>query len=724
MESVPNATELRDPRGIKRRIADSFLGVQREQRPPPVGPLEDPDADKIGICCSGGGIRSASYNLGALQVLKEKGIFDEARYLAGVSGGSYIAASHAIVAAQTSPDLLEMPVYSKGSPEEQYLRSHSSYMAPGLAGKVRITLRVLMGLVVNITFIGIALFLGARLLGWAYAAGLHPGLSVIDAYTSVKPWMWAAALAPLALGLYGTLLELLFRLPERTRRFVSTWSTRALLVGGGIFMALIGLPWMVHLLRDFVAPAGEAMGVAESGTPKTQASRLLQLISAVLASGVATGAIRALIAKARSRIAMIVGGVVAPAALFLVFMIFLNDASYEGWNWSDITRWGILAAVFGGVYLLSDLTQWSMHPYYKRRLSTAFATHRVRTDDGALVAEELPYDQLVRLSQSQPTNFPELIVCAAANISDPGATPTGRNATTFTFTAKEIGGPLVGTIPTAEFEAAVGTKAGDITVPAAVAISGAALSPSMGKMTKRSLRFLLALANVRLGVWMPNPRWMERWSQVTARGRRKLPINPRPYYLVKELLGWNKLDDKFLYVTDGGHYENLGLIELLRRGCTTIYCFDASGDEVDTFHTLGQAMAIARIDLLVDIEIEPKAMVPDEKTGYAGTDHVVGSFTYPDGTKGELIFIKAAVTKDAPWDVRAYQEKDKRFPTHSTADQLFDEGQFEAYRALGEHSTRRAVAAFRALSEEETAEQHEAAAPDVITLDDKEIVPR
>ncbi|MGH2805725.1 MAG: patatin-like phospholipase family protein [Actinomycetota bacterium] len=723
MESVPIATQLRDPRGAKRKLADSLLGVQREQRPSPVGPLEDPADDKIGICCSGGGIRSASYNLGALQVLKEEGIFDEARYLAGVSGGSYIAASHAIIAAQTEPELLDKPIYAKGSPEEQFLRSHSSYMAPGFAGKVRIMLRVLMGLVVNIAFIGVALFLAARVLGWAYAAGLHPGLSVVDAYTSVRPWMWAAAIAPLALGLYGTLLELMFRLQERTRQFVSTWSTRFLLVGAGIFAVLIGLPWVVHLLRDFVAPAGEAMGVAESGTPKTQASRLLQLISGILASGVATGTIRALVAKARSRIATIVGGVVAPVALFLVFIIFLNDASYEGWRWSDATRWAILAVAFGGVYVLSDLTQWSMHPYYKRRLSSAFATHRVRDDDGEIIAKELPYDQMVRLSQSQPPNFPELIVCAAANISDQGATPTGRNATTFTFTAKEIGGPLVGTIPTADFEAAVGLKASDITVPAAVAISGAALSPSMGKMTKRSLTFLLALANVRLGVWMPNPRWKNRWSEVTD-GRRRLPINPRPVYLVKELLGWNKLDDKFLYVTDGGHYENLGLIELLRRGCTTIYCFDASGDEVDTFHTLGQAMAIARVDLLVDIDIEPKAMAPDEKTGYSGTDHVVGSFIYPDGTTGKLIFVKAAVTKDAPWDVRAFQEKDPRFPTHSTADQLFDEGQFEAYRALGEHSTSRAVAAFRALTEEEEEVGHQAPAERVITLEEKKPVPR
>ena len=76
---------------------------------------------------------------------------------------------------------------------------------------------------------------------------------------------------------------------------------------------------------------------------------------------------------------------------------------------------------------------------------------------------------------------------------------------------------------------------------------------------------------------------------------------PRPQYLWKELFGRNRLDDKFLYVTDGGHYENLGLVELLRRGCRTIYCFDAGGGK--TGQALGDAIALARAELNVDIDM-------------------------------------------------------------------------------------------------------------------------
>jgi hypothetical protein len=217
-----------------------------------------------------------------------------------------------------------------------------------------------------------------------------------------------------------------------------------------------------------------------------------------------------------------------------------------------------------------------------------------------------------------------------------------------------------------------------------MAISGAAISPSMGKMTRRSYRFLLGLANVRLGVWLPNPRRVDdNW--------KKHVFRPRPHYLLWELLGANHADRRFLYVTDGGHYENLGLVELLRRGCTTIYCFDASGDKGTTFLTLGQAIEIARADLNVEVSVNPEQLKLTD-TGLCGTDYTIGHITYPNAdTVGHLVYAKAAVTKDVPWDVRAYAQHDKDFPYTSTLYQRFNEQQFEAYRALGHFTASRAV---------------------------------
>jgi hypothetical protein len=159
-------------------------------------------------------------------------------------------------------------------------------------------------------------------------------------------------------------------------------------------------------------------------------------------------------------------------------------------------------------------------------------------------------------------------------------------------------------------------------------------------------------------------------------------------------------------VTDGGHYENLGLLELMRRRCTEIWCFDASGDEPESFTTLAQALAMARTDLDVDItDVRPVPLRDgDRRTPEPGSrlladrSWLVTDFAYvePDGTRteGVLVYVKCRVTADAPWDVRSLYERDPQFPNHSTADQLYGEERFEAYRMLGDHLATCAIAEF------------------------------
>jgi hypothetical protein len=220
-------------------------------------------------------------------------------------------------------------------------------------------------------------------------------------------------------------------------------------------------------------------------------------------------------------------------------------------------------------------------------------------------------------------------------------------------------------------------------------MSGAALSPSMGKMTYRPLTFLLGLANIRLGVWVPNPRHVNDECKKTPGDDVPSLANglwhrPRPEYLWKELFGRNRLDDKFLYVTDGGHYENLGLVELLRRGCRTVYCFDAGGGT--TSKALGDAIALARTELNVEIVMDDEAKhLAESKEPPLRSKAVCarGTILYPgDGEPGQLFYVRSVVTEDSPWDLANYQE-DGVFPHHSTFDQFFDDQKFEAYRRLG-----------------------------------------
>jgi hypothetical protein len=239
----------------------------------------------------------------------------------------------------------------------------------------------------------------------------------------------------------------------------------------------------------------------------------------------------------------------------------------------------------------------------------------------------------------------------------------------------------------------------DFTLAAAVAMSGAALSPSMGKQTRWPLRFIMALANVRLGVWIPNPRnvaarYMAHRESYRPRStktvERRFYPRPRATYLARELFGLNHVRQKYLYVTDGGHYENLGLVELLRRGCTHIFCFDASGGE--SFSSLGDAVALARSELQVEIQIDPEPLVPKGERKLADSDSVVGTITYPGGgPTGTLVYSRTVMTAKAPWDVHAYHEADAKFPHNTTADQLYTDQKFEAYRALGSTAARNAV---------------------------------
>ncbi|HXL62659.1 MAG TPA: hypothetical protein VN959_18640, partial [Mycobacterium sp.] len=243
-------------------------------------------------------------------------------------------------------------------------------------------------------------------------------------------------------------------------------------------------------------------------------------------------------------------------------------------------------------------------------------------------------------------------------------------------------------------------------------------------------RVLFALFDVRLGVWLPNPRCLGgyltaseiRRYQGSRRGmavqRKKLarsrsPIHrfkkggpPRRWYrpgwsyALREAFGLNSLRLPYVYVTDGGHFENLGLVELLRRGCTQIICYDASEDGKQPLTALGQAIALARDELGVDISIDTRPIWPGSArdpsdSRLAQSMLAQGTITYPNDRKGRLIFVKNHLPVDAPRDVLSYAETDLNFPFDTTLNQFFDDQRFDAYRELGYFGGQRAAAMAR-----------------------------
>jgi hypothetical protein len=169
-------------------------------------------------------------------------------------------------------------------------------------------------------------------------------------------------------------------------------------------------------------------------------------------------------------------------------------------------------------------------------------------------------------------------------------------------------------------------------------------------------------------------------------------------------------DASYLYVSDGGHWENLGLIELLRRGCNRIYLVSAAGDGAQGFGTIGEAIALAREELGIEIEgldldrlrlpdgepaEDEEVLIHSDGTTqhFASVTHITGKLcrTGDDESYGTIVVLEANLTSGIPWDVQAYAEQNLQFPDDSTLDQFFDHRQFESYRSLGYHQMREAL---------------------------------
>ena len=301
-----------------------------------------------------------------------------------------------------------------------------------------------------------------------------------------------------------------------------------------------------------------------------------------------------------------------------------------------------------------------------------------RTDAGT--AEQQQPGEALRFS-AYAGDRPTLVVCAAVNTDQPGVVPAGRGCAPFTFSPHWTGisvgtmfrdgpgrapvthepgdgvdaagrlAPPSRMLPTAVYERLTGPHLLDL--PAAVAVSGAAVSPVMGRMSRAPLRLLIGLCNVRLGLWLPNPLDARSAALEPAPDRAEPTLRQRLVAqwhqpglraLLAEIRGGIRLDGRWVYVTDGGHYENLGLVEALRRGASEVLVLDASGDPPNSWSAFGEAVETARTDLGVEIVLNPsQVMAPKDPAGFAPTLAAAGAFRYPNGVEGTVWLCKPAM---------------------------------------------------------------------------------
>jgi len=223
-----------------------------------------------------------------------------------------------------------------------------------------------------------------------------------------------------------------------------------------------------------------------------------------------------------------------------------------------------------------------------------------------------------------------------------------------------------------------------ISIGTAVAVSGAAVSPNMGYSSSTLTALLLTLFNVRLGWWLGNPGIAGADTYRLAEPRLLL----RPLW--SEAFGLTDDQSPYIYLSDGGHFENLGLFEMVLRRCRFIVVSDAGADPDYQFEDIGNAVRKIRIDLGIPIEFESipihRKSGPDDDSGrYCAIGRILYSnVDGEDAPDGLLICFKPVLCGKESRDVQNYAAKNESFPQEPTSNQFYGESQFESYRELGE----------------------------------------
>ncbi|MBM2826596.1 MAG: Patatin-like phospholipase, partial [Dehalococcoidia bacterium] len=387
-----------------------------------------------------------------------------------------------------------------------------------------------------------------------------------------------------------------------------------------------------------------------------------------------------------------VAGYVVLAGVLLFLYVKLKPG-LETLPWSARMLWllYLTAATFVLLRLSSVvkvMNYLSLHSFYLWRLRDSYIQKEVdaRGKVCAGRSADVPLADLQKDNRAQPWGPYHVIGTALNTSGSADIRNLGRKSDAFFLSPFYSGSSTTGFAPTKEHYPTL--KVGE-----AMAISGAAFSPNQGRATNTSLAILMTLFNARLGFWLKNPRLLSGSKENLSR------FPPYLLYWI-EMFGKASGSDPYVYLSDGGHFDNSGIYELIRRRCRYIIAVDGSGEPSDKearFGTIGIVSRLVRIDFGVDIQMDLNLMEPDKEKGHTKSHYALGRIVYPkerddqkeEDREGLLVYLKASLLGDenAP-DLEYYDRISPMFPNHSTADQFFDEAQFESYRALGYHIAR------------------------------------
>lgn len=744
-------------------------------------PMSAPKAsqDQVGLSLSGGGIRSASFNLGLLQALDRLGLLSKISYISTVSGGGYTGGFYDVWRrCHPKGRLCVSGAGEKESPSVRHLREHSRFLVPrGGTSHVELwegLFAVLLGLAVTVclaTAASVVLLVGWRVLvAVAQYSAFHPFeqlgdyvvrgggavLVLCTIYIFERRWhqrrfgdagerggderphvAWKMGLAAFALVLISesalawwwpqTQLEweplpLLFPPLEDVDASVEFRPVIVLAIcaalGGGVRILSPGKPrgndplgfggWSQRLAARFVALVALAaalgfvwwisakvpdwvtdrrdLSVAAAITATLSAAASLAFTTATkLFRRIKEVAIpKSVMEFLRPAIPIVLANVAVTAFLISVALVLRVLAEHPLRVWAL----GVIAAI-PAVLMFVDATRFGVRELYRRRIYDAFL--RAGTLDepegsppdtaaGGRSAPEKCEPGSIEPDAVGHERWPKLLVCCAAN--DLGGDPLialGRGASHAVFEGHTLRVTTRdrGRAGTHDRVALV-----DVSRSERLTASAAAVNSQMGSFSALlgpAVSFLTCALNLRLGLW------------VQLAERRRFWHRPGWFFFM-EMLNGTRAHADWVHLSDGGHFENLALYELIRRECPYIIVSDCGADESIEFADLGNAIRRIREDFGVEIEIDVEPLRPRDGVS---KQHVVAGTIHYDGfeglRKGILLYVKPTMTGDEPPDIQHYRSRNPAFPHESTGDQFFDEAQWESYRRLGEHVGRRAL---------------------------------
>jgi len=697
---------------------------------------DEPVLNAVGLSLSGGGIRSAAFCLGVLQAIDKADILKRIDYLSTVSGGGYIGSS---LSAGLSADEGRFPFLSKSdltdTPSVKHIRDYSNYLIPH-GGKDLIESLVIYGrgLVASAILVLPWLLFAAYITVRSHPTAAHlaePFLFripiphrfpfhyfVLTAYLLITLLVIFAVWTLIRSG--GSQAQ-----PEVPSRLTTFYGIAFVVT---IIVAFFELqPFILNKIwnRDWTISVQNGLQNATivlaplAGVAAFFSQQLAALIKRALETPGSTSKMMGYAAKALVYFA----AALIPLFLWTVYFqlswwgigectvdeittcpieslyphtpIWLRAAAgalfgQAGGIFGDLPYpMATLYLFSGGILLLASLflspNANSLHRLYRDRLSKAFLFKPQST----ATADELPALDVCKLTDLKPRLAPYQLINTALNIQGSRhVNQRGRNADFFMFSRRYVGSEATGYVSTDAMQNVVQ----ELDLGTALAVSGAAAASNMGAQSIKPLTPTLALLNVRVGFWVRNPRYI-KVHKIEARLREFFNL-----YFLYELIADLREDSWNVYVTDGGHVENLGAYELLKRRCRIVLVVDAEADPKMTFGSFIELQRYARIDLGVRINLPwekiaettltvSKEMAEgSEITTGNGPHCAIGQIDYPDGGRGVIIYIKSSLTGDENDYVTNYKKRYPLFPHESTADQFFTEEQFEVYRALGFHA--------------------------------------